>query len=912
MGEVTGQIEWAGSNTTGVLTPSQFGPIDTTGVIACDVVLNLAIQAATANKQRLILPSGLLKLNAPLIIPRAGGVNQTFQMYGQGGSANPTDSLTPQYPLHPYDANTVLYTNYTNAPAIVLDSGRNVVLKDFAILGQNVAPFTAANLATGPSIAQSAYITAGCKTGRYAPYCGICFDPFSNTVARVITGISKAASAVVTVSTLTTQPFTVGQTIVFASVVGMVEINGLTGLITAVGGSSGAFTATVNINSTAFTTYASGGTAVGLPFSSATITGITQTASAVVTLSTSGGLIQQFQIGQSIYFSGVVGMVEINGLTGTVTALTMAYSNACTITVNINSSAFTAYSSAGLATASDYYAPLATSYLPISFGDATYGCVVENVCIQCFSVGIAVGCSGVTALSADLTFRNVNILYTDVCYAVGQSQGRNNNIEYGNMVYARTVIDGLNYGVGQGTPIMVIHSNIGFVYRIIALNPAVGSCVLNSIYTESIVSIGQYGFGGSSEAMPLLIVGGDYSFGGGGQSWLYNSIMLETYGPTTVVGVSFAYSTETDIFNVISPKSAVVFERCRFGGSSTANTAPQIGMSLSTAGGYSKLTDCWVNGGIYGGTSFNMSNELGRAPSVAFSQSGGAAGRLNASYQTKKVWVGANEYSYVPFASSVPEIGIGNCNSLTVNATTVTFNNNVGGNALYLQIGDILLWTMLPQGYSLNKYTYPALKITAIAGQAVTATMLFDPASYDTVANQGGGASQVFLAPNHWAPTVPLYCTASGITLSNVVPTTILQNGDYLSGVGIGLNTRVVSGGGTATVTVSVGATASVVIPTVACAGAAGQFTCASGAPAVGQFVLVSGVNSGSVVFTPAYVNPTYYQVTASAGGTSFTLAQQNGTALVTSGTTTTGLTFTIASNLWFGRLYAPALTAAF
>jgi hypothetical protein len=74
----------------------------------------------------------------------------------------------------------------------------------------------------------------------------------------------------------------------------------------------------------------------------------------------------------------------------------------------------------------------------------------------------------------------------------------------------------------------------------------------------------------------------------------------------------------------------------------------------------------------------------------------------------------------------------------------------------------------------------------------------------------------------------------------------------------------------------------------------------------------VSGTNSGTVAFTPAYANPTYYQVTASNGSTSFTLAQQSGTALVTSGTTTTGLTFTIATNLWFGRLYAPTIAAAF
>jgi len=198
----------------------------------------------------------------------------------------------------------------------------------------------------------------------------------------------------------------------------------------------------------------------------------------------------------------------------------------------------------------------------------------------------------------------------------------------------------------------------------------------------------------------------------------------------------------------------------------------------------------------------------------------------------------------------------------------------------------------------------------------VTATMLFDPAQYDTVANQSVGTAQVSLYPNNWAPAVPLYCitTAASPTLNNVFPTGILQNGDVLAGNNIStLVPRITAGGGTATVTMSFNALASsAVVVTVVCAGTAGQFTCASGAPAVGQFVLVSGTNSGDTVFTPAYANPTYYKCTVSNGSTSFTLAQQSGTALVTSGTTTTGLTFTTASNLWFGRLYAPTITAAF
>ncbi|OYW62748.1 MAG: hypothetical protein B7Z31_00310 [Rhodobacterales bacterium 12-65-15] len=67
------------------------------------------------------------------------------------------------------------------------------------------------------------------------------------------------------------------------------------------------------------------------------VTGITQAASAVVTVGA-----HTFVTGESVYFSGVVGMTQINTLRGTITAIA-----ATTITVAINSTAFTAYSSAG-------------------------------------------------------------------------------------------------------------------------------------------------------------------------------------------------------------------------------------------------------------------------------------------------------------------------------------------------------------------------------------------------------------------------------------------------------------------------------------------------------------------------------------------------------------------------------------
>jgi uncharacterized protein (TIGR02217 family) len=75
---------------------------------------------------------------------------------------------------------------------------------------------------------------------------------FAADNAHAITGISKAVSAVVTLGAHT---YNVGQSVGFISVVGMTQINGKRGIITA----KDATTITVNINTSAYSTYSSSG-----------------------------------------------------------------------------------------------------------------------------------------------------------------------------------------------------------------------------------------------------------------------------------------------------------------------------------------------------------------------------------------------------------------------------------------------------------------------------------------------------------------------------------------------------------------------------------------------------------------------------------------------------------------------------
>jgi hypothetical protein len=220
-------------------------------------------------------------------------------------------------------------------------------------------------------------------------------------------------------------------------------------------------------------------------------------------------------------------------------------------------------------------------------------------------------------------------------------------------------------------------------------------------------------------------------------------------------------------------------------------------------GGYAKFLDCWMDGGVFGGSSFMISNDMGRAYSVAkFNTS---VGRLAATYQTYRVSNGNAEYIYLPY-SNEPSIAIGNVTALALTGSGVTFTCT---SAAQLSVGDILFWQMVEQGYSLLKWNVPALKITGISGNNVTCGLLFDPAQYDSAANQPS-TTQVAVAPNHWAPTQSLTCTTnSTTTITSVSPTTILQNGDFVAGANIPANSRVVSGGGTATVIISQATTSS-------------------------------------------------------------------------------------------------------
>lgn len=166
-------------------------------------------------------------------------------------------------------------TSATNAapPVLSMASTSGIsqgdVVRYYGASGQyNIAglDFTVGTVVANTSIAL-AYMGAPGAAGTGGSVRRVPFNPRFYPKNRTITAITKASSAEITLSV--THQFTVGQQVRFAipAAFGMTEINGLLATITAINTSTN--TITVNIDSTAFTTFAfptSASAAAGVTF----------------------------------------------------------------------------------------------------------------------------------------------------------------------------------------------------------------------------------------------------------------------------------------------------------------------------------------------------------------------------------------------------------------------------------------------------------------------------------------------------------------------------------------------------------------------------------------------------------------------------------------------------------------------
>jgi hypothetical protein len=177
------------------------------------------------------------------------------------------------------------------------------------------------------------------------------------------------------------------------------------------------------------------------------------------------------------------------------------------------------------------------------------------------------------------------------------------------------------------------------------------------------------------------------------------------------------------------------------------------------------------------------------------------SGRISEHWTHQPRQVGTSLYTYVPGASN-GYINIATVSNFVFTDTTLTFDLT---DTTSIMAGDILLWRFNPIGGGLVKYVGPALKVASISESAVTCNLLFDRDYYD----ETYAPTSISILVHEWAPGQALTgdTTNGSKQITNVSPTTILRQGDWIKGTGIPANTRVSSISGT-TVTVSKNATA--------------------------------------------------------------------------------------------------------
>lgn len=177
----------------------------------------------------------------------AGFRAKAIDDFSTNGLIDPPTSLDQTLPLVSAGVYQLIKEYGTDKAALDIGHPKRIIYKPVA--GTVLA-------AIGSIAAPSTMWTVDTTTGK------ITFG----TKSAAITAITKATSAVFTVAAHT---FLVGESVYFSGVGGMTQINGLRGLITA----TTPTTVTVAINSTAFSTYTSGGTATITPQASEVVTG---------------------------------------------------------------------------------------------------------------------------------------------------------------------------------------------------------------------------------------------------------------------------------------------------------------------------------------------------------------------------------------------------------------------------------------------------------------------------------------------------------------------------------------------------------------------------------------------------------------------------------------------------------------
>jgi hypothetical protein len=427
-------------------------------------------------------------------------------------------------------------------------------------------------------------------------------------------------------------------------------------------------------------------------------------------------------------------------------------------------------------------------------GNASKGLTFTRINFYNHVVGLML-CPSLSLNGDVIKIDNCDFLNTKCSIANGQAQTKGTIIIGGDFAKTRTAYEALEYGQQKGRAPLFYGSQFHRVWELFNVDGSTGPASFFGIYAEA---LNRIGFGGNTQQLssgvnfygceifffaPQVMAPILYECKFGRLNWHGGSI---GQGSGAVYSEAFNFVAKDACFEGVSIEA---LDRFR----------PPI-HSPAALVYHTQLKNCRVyNTG--GGGYLTYGDETARVS---------LSGRVSASRTLPTVQVTPYDstsvkYDYVKEtdAGEVIVIGVSSAFTFVAGDTEFTFSNT---KATEYVAGDVLYWKMDAQGASGSSWTVPALVVTGISDPIITCDLLFRRSDYDEAYSP---TNAMYTSMRSWAPGEALTADTNGTTtLSNVDPVDILENGDWLAGAaGIAANTRVSSGGGTATIILTKAAT---------------------------------------------------------------------------------------------------------
>ena len=373
--------------------------------------------------------------------------------------------------------------------------------------------------------------------------------------------------------------------------------------------------------------------------------------------------------------------------------------------------------------------------------------------------------------------------------ASGQAQTRGVHILDPNLEHVRVGFDEKTFGQQQGVIAEITSLQAIATDQLVNLQGAFTPHAISITRVETIKTLGVIGSGFSPVVMPWSI-SGDVSLGNG-STYKSAPIMLENAGPGAFRTCSLLNTSVSDIFNVCGNNASISVLDTTLGVSGVDVARVMLGMAQDYT---SQQSVAVANARLVRATGqYSYADAAPRKFSLPV--------RVMATYFTSEVKDRNNTYKYVH----------GNDNTYVISAISDVVVDKEAGTVEFTAatpadfIVDCTTVFWQCEARSGSMYVVPALEVTAKDGSTITCSMPFDHDDYDDTYDP----DYALIFVEEWAPGVELTGDVeSGTpTISNVSPTTVVKNGDFIKGTNIPANARVVSGAGTAALTLNKNAT---------------------------------------------------------------------------------------------------------